>query len=184
MVGRRAFERGVRHVTHVYNALRPFHQRDPGCLAAALNAPDVTAELIADGIHVHPGAMELLLRAKGPERVVLVSDGMPFAGLGDGEFEVEGRRVVVEGGRAARRDGGLAGSAYMLDRMVGNVARWLPLRLEEAVRMATLNPAAVLGMSDRKGRIAVGADADLVVLDEGLEVAMTFVGGERVFSRE
>lgn len=179
----RAFDRGVCHVTHAFNALRPFHQRDPGCLAAALNAPDVTVELIADGIHVHPGAVELLLRAKGPEKVVLVSDGMPFAGLGDGEFEVEGRRVAVERGRAVRPDGGLAGSAFMLDRLVGNVARWLSLRLEEAVLMATLNPAAVLGMADRKGRIAEGADADLVVLDEGLEVAMTFVRGEKVFSR-
>ncbi len=181
---RRAFERGVCHVTHAYNALRPFHQRDPGCLAAALNAPDVTVELIADGVHVHPGAVELLLRAKGPEKTVLVSDGMPFAGLGDGRFEVEGQGIVVEGGRAARHDGTLAGSAAMLDRMVSNVARWRPVRLEEAVRMATLSPAAVLGVADRKGRIAPGADADLVVLDEGLDVVMTFVRGERVFSRE
>jgi N-acetylglucosamine-6-phosphate deacetylase len=180
---RRAFERGVRHVTHAFNALRPFHQRDPGCLAAALNAPDVTVELIADGVHVHPGAMELLMRSKGPERTALVSDGMPFAGLGDGGFEVEGQRIVVEGGRAARHDGMLAGSAVMLDRMVSNVARRLPLRLEEAVRMATLSPATVLGVSDRKGRIAAGADADLVVLDEALDVVMTFVRGERVFSR-
>jgi N-acetylglucosamine-6-phosphate deacetylase len=181
---RRAFDRGVSHVTHAFNAMRPLHQRDPGCLAAALNEPDVTAELIGDGVHVHPGAMELLLRAKGVEKTALVSDAMPFAGLGDGDFDVEGRRVTVEGGRAVRPDGGIAGGTAMLDQIVRHVVRSLPMRLEEAVRMATLNPAAVIGMSDRKGRIAAGADADLVVLDDGPGVAMTFVGGEKVFERE
>jgi N-acetylglucosamine-6-phosphate deacetylase len=109
---------------------------------------------------------------------------MPFAGLGDGDFDVGGQRVTVEGGRAARPDGGIAGGTAMLDQIVRHVVGRLPVRLEEAVRMATLNPAAVIGMSDRKGRIAAGANADLVVLDEGLEVAMTFVGGEKVFERE
>jgi N-acetylglucosamine-6-phosphate deacetylase len=181
---RRAFERGVSHVTHAFNAMRPLHQRDPGCLAAALNEAGVTVELIGDGVHVHPGAMELLLRAKGAEKTALVSDAMPFAGLGDGDFDVGGQRVTVEGGRAARPDGGIAGGTAMLDQIVRHVVGRLPVRLEEAVRMATLNPAAVIGMSDRKGRIAAGANADLVVLDEGLEVAMTFVGGEKVFERE
>ncbi len=180
----RAFSLGVRHVTHCYDAMRLFHHRDPGCLAAALNSRDVTAELIADGIHVHRGAVEMLVRAKGVERTVLVTDAIPLAGLPDGMFDMYGERVWVEGGMARRADGVLAGSTAAMDSMVGNVARWLPLSMADAVRMATLNPAMVIGKADRKGRLAPGFDADVVVLAPDLEVEMTFVGGEEVYRRQ
>ncbi len=179
----RAFSLGVRHVTHCYNGMRLFHHRDPGCLAAALNSRDVTVELIADGIHVHPGAMELLLRAKGLEKAVLVTDAIPLAGLADGSFDLGGEMVSVEGGVARRADGTLAGSAYTMDRMVANAARWLPVGLPGAIRMATLNPALVIGVAERKGRVAPGFDADLAVLAPDLEVEMTFVGGELAYRR-
>jgi N-acetylglucosamine-6-phosphate deacetylase len=179
----RAFSLGVRHVTHCYNGMRLFHHRDPGCLAAALNSRDVTVELIADGVHVHPGAMELLLRAKGPERTVLVTDAIPLAGLADGSFDLGGEKVWVEDGVARRADGALAGSAFTMDRMVANAARWLPVGLPGAIRMATLNPALVIGVAGRKGRVAPGFDADLVVLAHDLEVEMTFIGGEQVYRR-
>lgn len=180
---RRAFALGVRHVTHCYNAMRPFQHRDPGCLAAALNAREVTVELIADGVHVHPGAMELLLRAKGVERTVLVSDGIPLAGAGDGVFDLQGEEIRVEGGVARRADGALAGSTVTMDEAVRNAAGWLPVSRAEAVRMATLNPAAVIGLDGRKGRVAPGFDADLVVLSPELEVEMTFVAGEPAYRR-
>ena len=179
----RAFALGVRHVTHCYNGMRLFHHRDPGCLAAALNSRDVTVELIADGVHVHPGAMEMLLRAKGLERTVLVTDANPLAGLADGSFDLAGERIYVEDGVARRADGTLAGSAFTMDRMVANAARWLPVGLRGAIRMATLNPALVIGVAGRKGRIAPGFDADLVVLAPDLEVEMTFAGGDLVFRR-
>jgi len=176
-----AFSLGVGHVTHCFNAMRPFHHRDPGCVGAALNALDVTCELIADGVHVHPAAMEMLLRLKGVEKTVLVSDGIPLAGLDDGSFELQGERVDVKGGVARREDGTLAGSAAPLDAMVRNAVAWLPVSAAEAIRMATLNPASVIGLADRKGRIAPGYDADLVVLTPDLHVVMTFVAGEPVY---
>jgi N-acetylglucosamine-6-phosphate deacetylase len=178
-----AFSLGVRHVTHCYNGMRLFHHRDPGCLAAALNSRDVTVELIADGVHVHPGAMEMLLRAKGEEKTVLVTDAIPLAGLADGSFDLGGEEVWVEKSVARRADGTLVGSAFTMDRMVANAARWLPLGLSRVIRMATLNPATVIGVADRKGKIAPGFDADLVVLAPDFEVEMSFVAGELVYRR-
>jgi N-acetylglucosamine-6-phosphate deacetylase len=180
----RAFALGVRHVTHCFNAMRPFHQRKPGCLAAALLADDVTAELIADGVHVNPAAMEMLLRLKGVDRTVLVTDAILLAGMGDGAFELQGARVEVKEGVARRDDGQFAGSTATMDAMVRNAARWLPVNEAEAIRMATLNPATVIGVADRKGRIAPGYDADLVVLSPDLRVEMTFVAGELVYERQ
>jgi len=180
----RAFALGVSHVTHCFNAMRPFHQRDPGCLVAALNAPGVLVELIADGVHVHPAAMEMLLRLKGVEKTVLVTDAIPVAGVGNGEFELQGARVEVKDGIARRADGTLVGSAMPLDSMVRNAVACLPVTPAEAIRMATLNPASVIGMADRKGRIAPGYDADLVVLSPELRVEMTFVAGELVYERQ
>jgi len=179
----RAFSLGVRHVTHCFNAMHPFHHRDPGCVGAALNASDVTCELIADGVHVHRAAMEMLLRLKGVDKTVLVSDGIPLAGLGDGSFEFQGERVGAKGGVARREDGTLAGSTAPLDAMVRNAVSWLPVSAAEAIGMATLNAALVLGLADRKGRITPGYDADLIVLSPELEIEMTFVGGDLVHQR-
>jgi N-acetylglucosamine-6-phosphate deacetylase len=179
----RAFSLGVRQVTHCFSAMRPFHHRDPGCVGAALNAVDVTCELIADGVHVHPAAAEMLLRLKGADRTVLVSDGIPLAGLGDGSFELQGEPVEVNAGVARRTDGTLAGSTTPLDVMVRNVTAMAGVGAPDAIRMATLNPASVIGMPDRKGGVAPGYDADLVVLTPDLQVEMTFVAGELVYER-
>jgi len=180
---RRAFSHGVGHVTHCFNAMRPFHHRDPGCVGAALSSADVTCELIADGVHVHTAAMEMLLRLKGVEKTVLVSDGIALAGVDDGTFELQAERVEVKGGVARREDGTLAGSTAPLDEMVRNAAAWLPVSAPEAIRMATLNPASVIGLAGRKGKVAPGYDADLVVLSASLQVEMTFVGGKLVYER-
>jgi len=180
---RRAFSHGVGHVTHCFNAMRPFHHRDPGCVGAALSSADVTCELIADGVHVHPAAMEMLLRLKGVEKTVLVSDGIALAGVGDGTFELQGERIEVKGGAARRENGTLAGSLAPLDQMVRNAAAWLPVRVAGAIRMATLNPASVIGLAGWKGKVASGYDADLVVLSSSLQVEMTFVGGKLVYER-
>jgi N-acetylglucosamine-6-phosphate deacetylase len=178
-----AISLGVTHATHCFNAMRPFHHRDPGCLAAILASPQVAAELIADGVHVHPGAMALLLRAKGPQRTILVTDGVAPAGLGPGTYSLAGRQIEVTAGVATLADGTLAGSVSTMDQMVRNLVRLGLATLQQALRMASLNPAAALGLEHSKGRIALGFDADLVALDESLEVAMTFVGGDLAFRR-
>jgi len=172
-----AIEWGARQATHCFNGMRPFHHRDPGCLGAILSSPMLTAELIADGVHVHPGAMALLLAAKGPQRTILVTDGIAAAGLADGAYSLAGEAIQVRDGVASLPDGTLAGSVVTMDQAVRNMVRLGLAPLAEAVRMASSNPAAALGLGQRLGRVAPGFAADLVALDERLEVAMTFVGG-------
>ena len=179
-----AIGRGVRQATHCFNGMRPFHHRDPGCLGAILSSPSVSAELIADGVHVHPGAMALLLAAKGSQGTILVTDGITAAGLGDGVYSLAGEAIEVQDGVASLPDGTLAGSVVTMDRAVRNLVSasgGALTSLSEAVRMASENPAAALGLGDSLGRIAPGFAADLVALDDRLEVAMTFVGGQPAY---
>jgi len=173
-----AIEWGVRQATHCFNGMRPFHHRDPGCLGAILSSPRLSAELIADGVHVHPGAMALLLAAKGPQGTILVTDGIAAAGLGDGAYSLAGEAIQVRGSAASLPDGTLAGSVATMDQALRNIAQLGLAPLGEAVRMASTSPAAALGLGQRLGRIAPGFAADLVALDERLKVAMTFVGGQ------
>lgn len=180
---REAISRGVTQATHCFNAMRPFHHRDPGCLGAILASPQVTAELIGDGVHVHPGAMALLLRAKGPLRTILVTDGVAPTGLDSGTYFFAGRPIVVKDGMFTLPDGTIAGGVATMDQMVRNLVGLGLVSLQEASRMASLNAATVLELDGRKGRVAPGFDADLVALDGSLEVAMTFVGGQSVYSR-
>jgi len=178
-----AVEWGVRQATHCFNAMRPFHHRDPGCLGAILSSPRLTAELIADGVHVHPGAMALLLAAKGPQGTILVTDGIAAAGLADGAYSLAGEAIQVRGDVASLPNGTLAGSVVTMDQAVRKVVSASGgglAPLGEAVRMASTVPAAALGLGQRLGRIAPGFAADLVALDESLQVAMTFVGGQPV----
>jgi N-acetylglucosamine-6-phosphate deacetylase len=175
-----AIEWGVRQATHCFNGMRPFHHRDPGCLGAILSSPRLSAELIADGVHVHPGAMASLLAAKGPQNTILVTDGIAAAGLGDGAYSLAGEAIEVRNGVASLPGGTLAGSAATMDQAVRNIARLGLAPLAEAVRMASTSPAAALGLDQRLGRIAPGFAADLVALDDRLDVAMTFVGGQPV----
>lgn len=164
-----AIHRGASHAAHVYNAMRPFSHRDSGVIGAVLTAPEVTAELIADGVHVDAAAMRLLLAAKGVERTILVSDGTAAAGMPDGRYRLGTLEVSVAGGVCRNSEGRLAGSTLTLDRAVRTIAG-LGIPLNDAVRMATLNPARLLSEERRKGVIAPGADADIVLLDENLAV--------------
>lgn len=160
---------GASHAAHVFNAMRPFSHRDSGVIGAVLTSPGVTAELIADGVHVDAAAMRLLLAAKGVDRTILVSDGTAATGMPDGNYRLGTFEVSVSGGVCRNTEGRLAGSTLTLDRAVRTVAG-LGIPLMDAVRMATLNPARLLGQEKRKGIIAPGADADLVLLDENLAV--------------
>lgn len=179
---RRAFDAGASQVTHAFNAMRPFHHREPGPVAAALDSPGVILEVIADGEHLHPSVVGLLARAFGPERVALVTDGVAPAGLAAGALRIGKEVAQLRGRRVELPDGTLAGGASTMDALVRNVVRWGCASLAEAVRMAASTPAAALGLDRRKGRIAPGYDADLVALDADLTPVMTWVMGQLVFS--
>jgi len=169
-------EHGVRHAVHVFNAMRPFSHRETGVLGAVLTDPQVTAEIIADGIHVDDPAIRLLLAAKGSQRVILVSDGTAATGMPDGVYRLGPFEFTVSGGVCRNAEGRLAGSTLTLERAVKHmVSLGLPLR--EAVQMATLNPANRLGIAGKKGVIAPGADADLVLLTDKLGIAGVMTRG-------
>src|SRR5205809_1273594 len=179
---RRAFGAGASHVTHAYNGMRPFHHRDPGPVLAAIDSPNVTLELIADGVHLHPATVRSIRRAVGTDRITLVSDAVAPAGLDSGVFQLGTEKARLTAGRVLLPDGTIAGGASTMGGIVRNVVEWGAASLAEAVRMASTVPARVLGLSDRKGRLAPGFDADLVALDNNLNVAMTWAGGRLVFA--
>ncbi len=173
---RAAMARGARSATHVYNAMRPFSHRDPGVIGAVLTSPEVNAELIADGVHVEEAAMKLLLLAKGAAHITLVSDGLSATGMPDGKYTLGGFEVTVSGGVCRNAEGTLAGSTLTLDRALRNIVA-LGVSLPDAVRMLTLNPASLLGIEFKKGSLRVGADADILLLDQGLHLAGVWARG-------
>ncbi|HJZ65766.1 MAG TPA: N-acetylglucosamine-6-phosphate deacetylase [Candidatus Acidoferrum sp.] len=173
---RAAIAHGAHHATHVYNAMRPFSHRDPGVIGAVLTSPEVNAELIADGIHVDEIAMKVLLQAKGPERVVLISDGTMATGMPDGKYTLGGVEFMVVDGVCRDAEGRLAGSTLTLDRALRNIVR-LGIPLADAVRMLTLNPATVLGIEFKKGALRTGADADILFLNEALQITKVWARG-------
>jgi N-acetylglucosamine-6-phosphate deacetylase len=172
----RAAAAGVRQATHTFNAMRPFGHRDPGVIAAILTDPRLRAELIADGVHVDPAAIRLLYQCKGDSGIVLVSDAISGTGMPDGVYPLAGFMAEVKEG-VCRYRGALAGSVLTLDRAVRNMRQFAGLRPEQALRMATRNPAELLGIQDRKGVLREGADADLVVLDPELHVRAVYARG-------
>jgi N-acetylglucosamine-6-phosphate deacetylase len=172
----RAVELGATHVTHCFNGMTGLHHRRPGAAGAALLCDRLLAELIADGIHVHPDVMRLLIRVKGRERVMLITDSMSATELSDGIYALGGQEVYVRAGRAALGDGTLAGSTLTLDRAVRNVVHRCGVPLHDAVYMASAVPAQAIGLGDRKGRIRAGYDADITILNTDLQPMRVMVG--------
>jgi N-acetylglucosamine-6-phosphate deacetylase len=173
---RAAIAHGVHHAVHVYNAMRPFSHRDSGVLGAILTSPNVSAEMIADGVHVEEAAMRLLLQAKGPGCVILVSDGISATGMPDGNYTLGKFEVTVAGGVVRNSEGKLAGSTLTLDRALRNIVA-LGVPLADTLGMLTTNPAGLLGIEFKKGALRFGADADIVLLDEALQVNNVLVRG-------
>jgi N-acetylglucosamine-6-phosphate deacetylase len=171
-----AIAAGASHAAHVFNAMRPFSHRGTGVIGAVQTSPKVSAELIADGVHVDEAAMRMLIELKTPERVILVSDGMSATGMPDGKYQLGMFEVKVSGGVARNAERKLAGSTLTLDRALRNVVA-LGVPLASALRMVTANPARQIGLGARKGVLAPGADADLVFLDEKLEVSGVMTRG-------
>jgi N-acetylglucosamine-6-phosphate deacetylase len=181
---RNAVTAGLTHVSHTFNAMRGLHHREPGVVGAALAMDLLTTELICDGHHVAPAAVDVTMRCKPRDKLVLVSDGVAV-GMPEGDHEFMGMAVTVKDGAVRlKRSGNLAGSVLTLNAAIKNVFEWfgkIPLR--EIFSMASLNPARVIGLDGSKGQIAVGKDADIILMDEHFDVALTMVEGRIVHRR-
>jgi N-acetylglucosamine-6-phosphate deacetylase len=177
---RAAFAAGVTMGTHLFNAMTPFHHREPGLPGALLTEPGIRASLIADGLHVHPAALRLAYAARGAAGLALVSDAMAALGMGDGHYQLSGQAVTVDAESARLADGTLAGSVVPLDAALRTIVSAAGCSVAAAVRMASQTPAEVLGLTDR-GRIAAGMRADLIVLDPALRVCLTVIAGRVVW---
>jgi len=171
-----AVKAGARHATHTFNAMRPLDHRDPGIIGEVLTNDRLSADIIADGIHVAPSVVQLFLQAKGMERAVLITDAISATGMPDGRYQLGPIQVDVKDGKCTS-GGSLAGSVLTMDRAVRNVTQFSRWSLKDAVRAATLNPARAVGLAGQHGALAKGADADFVVLSPAGEVRKTVVGG-------
>ena len=168
---------GARHATHVFNAMRPLDHREPGILGVVLMDERLSAEIIADGIHVDPLIVQLFLKAKGGDAAVLVTDGTSATGMPNGRYRLGSLDVDVKDGKCMA-DGKLAGSVLTMDKAVQNVMKFANWELQQAVRLATLNPARAVGLLPKAGTLAPGAVADIVALGPGGEVRKTIVRGQ------
>jgi len=173
---RAAVAAGARHSTHTFNAMRPLDHRDPGIIGEVLTDERLSADIIADGIHLDPAIVELFLKAKGPGRAVLITDAISATGMPDGRYRLGTFEVEVKNG-CCLLNGKLAGSVLTMDRAVRNVMQFAHWDLQHALRLATLNPARVAGFSDR-GKLEAGAVADFVVLNPSGEVRSTIILGQ------
>jgi N-acetylglucosamine-6-phosphate deacetylase len=174
----KAIDNGAAHVTHMFNAMRPFHHREPGIMVAALLRNELKVELIADGIHVDPIVMKLLHNIKGSGGIILVTDAIRACGMPDGNYHFMDQKIIVKDKRAFLENGTLAGSTLTMEEAIRNMVRLVGVPLTDAVRMASLNGAKVLGLEHEKGILAVGKDADLVVMDDDFNVHATIYEGQ------
>ncbi len=179
-----AIEAGVSQATHTYNAMTGLHHRDPGTVGATLSDDGIYAQLIADGIHVHPAAMRILGRCKGPSRTLLISDANRAAGMPPGRYEMGRLPVIVKDGACRLEDGTLAGSVLALDAALRNFMSATGWPLVQAWPSTSLSQAQAMGIEGEVGRIRSGARADLTLLDADAEVVATVVGGRLAYLRD
>lgn len=177
-----SFKAGVRHAIHLFNASSPLHHREPGLVGAVLASKDITAEIIADDSHLHPSVLKLLYSVKGNRGLTLATDAVSAAGMPDGEYMFNDRKIVMNNGKITLEEGPVAGSSLKMIDTVRNMVNKAGIPIHEAVRMASLNPARLLGKENTKGALAPGMDADLVLLDKELNVKLTMVNGHIVYN--
>ncbi|MHB8157570.1 MAG: N-acetylglucosamine-6-phosphate deacetylase [Desulfocucumaceae bacterium] len=182
-VSEASFRAGVKHAVHLFNASAPLNHREPGLVGAVLANRDINAEIIADGHHLHPSMLKLLYSIKGSRGLTLATDAVSATGRPDGDYVFNGRKVTLKGGIITLPDGTLAGSTLTMIEAVRNMVNLAQIPLHEAVRMASLNPARLLGRESAKGALAPGMDADLVLMDRDLNVVLTMVGGKIVYTK-
>lgn len=179
-----AIHAGSNHVTHLYNQMRGLHHREPGVVGAAFLCDKLKAEIIADGVHARPEMVKLAYKHKQKDGLILITDSMRAKCLKNGHYDLGGQDVTVKDGKATLNDGTLAGSILKLGHAVKNIITYTGCSLEEAIQMAAVNPAKQLNIYDKKGSITVGKDADLVILDQNLDVYMTFCKGQLAYKME
>jgi N-acetylglucosamine-6-phosphate deacetylase len=177
-----AIQKGVTHCTHLFNGMRGLHHREPGVAGAVLLHDEVRCELISDGIHVRPEIIRLVYQIKGKDGIILITDAMRAKCLGQGIYDLGGQQVTVDHSKATLADGTLAGSILKMNNAVKNIMQFTGCSLVDAIQMAAANPAKQLGIFDRKGSISVGKDADIVVLDDSFEIAMTICRGNVAYA--
>jgi len=179
----RGFDMGIAHVTHLFNAMPSMHHRDPSPLAAIFERPNVVCQVITDGVHIHPAMLRLTYKALGPERFVTITDGIQALGLPDGRYVYNNLEYECKNGTPRYKDGTLIGTAVTMNDLLSRLMRFTQCPLSEAIRTVTENPARALGLEKTKGSIALGYDADLVVLEKDLSVNTTIVAGKIVYQR-
>ena len=171
-----AYDRGARHATHLYNAMPPFTHRAPGVVGAAFDSPHCRAELICDGVHIHPSVVRATFQLFGDDRMILISDSMRAAGMEDGQYTLGGQDVAVKGKYATLvSDGALAGSVTNLMDCMRTAVKEMQIPLESAIACATMNPAKAIGIYDRYGSISTGKIANLVLLDQDLNLRQVII---------
>jgi N-acetylglucosamine-6-phosphate deacetylase len=179
-----AIDNGAAHVTHIFNAMQQFHHRTPGVILASLLHNELKIELIADTLHVHPAVIQLLLKLKGASGIILVSDSIRAGGMHEGEYEFADQKIFMKGKKAFLADGTLAGSTLTLNLAIRNMVEEGGAKITEAVRMATLNGVKVINLDHKKGILAVGKDADIVVFNNNYEVELTLLNGTVVYVKK
>ncbi|HZK12536.1 MAG TPA: N-acetylglucosamine-6-phosphate deacetylase [Atribacterota bacterium] len=174
---------GLSHITHIFNAMRGLHHREPSVVGAALTSSKLTIEIIADGIHVHPIVLKILTQIKEDVKLILITDAMRATGIKDGNYDLGGQEVTVSKGQARLKDGTLAGSVLTMGKAVKNMVNTVGIQLPKAIQMASFNPAKAIGIDDKKGSLEPGKDADIVILKKNLETELTMVAGKVVYRR-
>ena len=176
----RAADLGVRQATHIFNGMVGLHHRQPGTVGGILAEDRIYAQLICDGVHIHPAVVKTLIRAKGTSRVILITDAIRGTGLPDGDYEFGNQKIIVRDGVARTPQGGLSGSTLTMDKALRNVMNFTGLPFHEVLPMATSVPAEAMGWQAKKGTLQPGADADVVLLDAGFNVTRTMIAGKFV----
>ena len=174
-----AFDAGATHLTHLYNGMPSIHHRNPGVIPAAAENPNVRAEIICDGLHIHPASVRLAFNMFGADRMIIISDALRCCGMPDGEYELGGQQVFLSGGIAKLKDGTIAGSATNLFECMRRAISF-GIAEEDAVRAASYNPACSLGVQDQIGTIEAGKLADFVVCNSDYSKKTVYIGGKKI----
>lgn len=179
-----ALKFGLKSSSHIFNQMKGIHHREPGTVGAILTEENLFAEIIADCVHVHPAIINLLIRAKGVDKIILITDAMRATGLQDGVYDLGGLEVMVKNNEARLESGNLAGSTLTMNNSIKNMVRKIGINIEESVRMASLNPARLLGLDKDRGSLTPGKRADIAVLDDNFQVICTIKKGKVIYSKD
>ncbi|MDW7682094.1 MAG: N-acetylglucosamine-6-phosphate deacetylase, partial [bacterium] len=174
---------GIRHVTHLFNAMPPLHHRSPGPIPAIIENQRISVQLIADGVHLHPAIIRWVNQYIGSDRIICITDGIQAIGMPEGRYVYNGRDYISKNGAARYLDGTLIGTALPLNQIARRFKNFTHCTLQQAVDTVSLNPARLLGLENQKGSLDIGKDADLVLMDQNFNVSMTLIDGKIVYRK-